>query len=117
MASRQGLCCRHGQRGRSSSLRQQVIPSRAAVPGSGRPSPSWKRTRGWGARRERPGRFQNTTAFYRGENMLLFSLPKEAVPAFLRGEPVTVKDDGVPRELTFDAAADEVRFINDEGPQ
>jgi hypothetical protein len=49
--------------------------------------------------------------------MLIFSLPKEAVPGFLRGEPVTVKDDGVPRELTFDAASDEVRFINDQGPQ
>jgi hypothetical protein len=49
--------------------------------------------------------------------MLSFSLPKEAVPGFLRGEPVTVKDGDVPRELTFDAATDEVRFINEKGPQ
>ena len=49
--------------------------------------------------------------------MLVFSLPKEAVPGFLRGEPITVKDGSVPRELTFDAAADEVRFLNDQGPQ
>ena len=49
--------------------------------------------------------------------MLVFNLPKEAVPGFLRGEPVTLNDGSVPRALTFDAAADEVRFTNDEGPQ
>jgi hypothetical protein len=49
--------------------------------------------------------------------MLIFSLPKERAPGFLRGEPAIVKINGALREITFDAAAQVVRFVNDEGPQ
>jgi hypothetical protein len=49
--------------------------------------------------------------------VLLFNLPKEAVPGFMRGEPATVRINGVPRQLTFDAAAQTVNFTDDKGPQ
>ena len=49
--------------------------------------------------------------------MLVFNLPEEQAPGFLHGEPATVKINGVPRELTFDAASNRVKFTDDEGPQ
>jgi hypothetical protein len=49
--------------------------------------------------------------------MLMFNLPKEKAPGFVHGEAVTVKINGVPRQLTFDAARNAVQFTDDEGPQ
>jgi hypothetical protein len=50
--------------------------------------------------------------------MLVFNLPKELAPRFvLHGGAVTVKINGVPRQLTFSREKEAVQFTDDEGPQ
>jgi len=49
--------------------------------------------------------------------MLIFNIPRQAEPGFLKGEPATVKVNGTPRQLTFDAATRTVHFTDDKGPQ
>jgi hypothetical protein len=49
--------------------------------------------------------------------MLVFTLSKEMAERFLKGEAQTVKIDGAPRQLTYDAAASTVTYDNDDGRQ
>src|SRR5262249_34506678 len=49
--------------------------------------------------------------------MLFFHLPRAQEPGFVRGEPVTVRINGVPRLLKFDAVKKTVAYEDDEGPQ
>ena len=49
--------------------------------------------------------------------MLMFSLPRQALPGFLMGKGITVRINGVPRLLTFDAVARIVHFTDSSGPQ
>jgi hypothetical protein len=49
--------------------------------------------------------------------MLMFSLPRDIAPEFVNGKPVTVRINGVPRQLTFDKEARTVNYGDEEGPQ
>jgi hypothetical protein len=49
--------------------------------------------------------------------MLIFSIPRQAAPGFMKGDPAPVKINGVPRQLTYDAEANAVKFTDDKGPQ
>src|SRR5262245_40186567 len=63
------------------------------------------------------GRKRTDPGMVGGLSVLIFSIPRQAESGFAKGEPATVKVNGVPRQLTYDAAARTVNFTDDKGPQ